>query len=133
MNLEESEFFESEKCVLEGCDFVGKTSYALETHIRSFHEEQLDYRKDFIILKSVIIVNYIWPISCGLFYIAYMVRIEALIRNHEKSCKYCEKKFRQVFCCRRHELTCKYKVSTYEVPLRYCSFSIATDLMSPGT
>ena len=38
--------FESKKCVLEGCDFVGKTSYALETHIRSFHEEQLDYRND---------------------------------------------------------------------------------------
>ena len=36
----------SKKCVLEGCDFVGKTSYALETHIRSFHEEQLDYRND---------------------------------------------------------------------------------------
>lgn len=44
----EREFFESEKCVLEGCDFVGKTSYALETHIRSFHEEQLDYRNDSI-------------------------------------------------------------------------------------
>jgi len=48
MNMGEREFFESEKCVLEGCDFVGKTSYALETHIRSFHEEQLDYRNDFI-------------------------------------------------------------------------------------